>query len=99
MPYPQELNDIPQIVARKREGADFADMIVDAFEVMAAECDKRPLVMGIALHAYIVGQPHRFKHLARALNHLVRKADDKVWFTTAGAIAAHAAALPPGMVP
>ena len=99
VPYPQELNDIPQIVARKREGADFADMIVDAFEVLQAECGKRPLVMGIALHAYIVGQPHRFKHLARALSHLVRKADDKVWFTTAGEIAAHAAQLPEGTVP
>jgi len=99
VPYPQELNDIPQIVARKREGAEFADMIVDAFEVMSAECAKRPLVMGIALHPYIVGQPHRFKHLARVLKLLVRKADAKVWFTTAGAIAAHAAALPPGTVP
>ena len=70
VPYPQELNDIPQIVARKREGADFADMIVDAFDVLHAESDKRPLVMGIALHAYIVGQPHRFKHLsARAQSH------------------------------
>lgn len=54
--------------------------------------------MGIALHAYIVGQPHRF-HLARALQHIVRKADEKVWFTTSGAIAAHAASLPPGTVP
>ena len=98
VPYPQELNDIPQIVARKREGAEFADMIVDAFEVLHAECDKRALVMGIALHPYIVGWPHRFKHLARALRHLARKADDKVWFTTAGAIAAHAAALPPDTV-
>jgi allantoinase len=99
VPYPQELNDIPQIVARKREGVEFADMIVDAFEVMAAECGNRPLVMGIALHPYIVGQPHRFKHLARALSALLRKADDKVWFATAGAIAAHAAALPAGTVP
>jgi peptidoglycan/xylan/chitin deacetylase (PgdA/CDA1 family) len=99
VPYPQELNDIPQIVARKREGADFADMIVDAFEVLSTECDKRPLVMGIALHAYIVGQPHRFKHLARALRHLARKAGDTVWFATAGEIAAHAAQLPEGTVP
>ena len=30
LPYPQELNDIPQIVARKREGANFADMIMDS---------------------------------------------------------------------
>jgi allantoinase len=99
VPYPQELNDIPQIVARKREGVDFADMIVDAFDIMHAECEKRPVVMGIALHPYIVGWPHRFKHLARALHHVIRRADEKVWFTTAGAIAAHAAKLPAGMVP
>src|SRR6187431_4025 len=43
IPYPQELNDIPQIVARKREGSDFADMIVDAFEVMHHESKKHPL--------------------------------------------------------
>jgi allantoinase len=99
VPYPQELNDIPQIVARKREGAEFADMIEDAFDVMLGECAKRPLVMGIALHPYIVGWPHRFKHLARSLRHLTRAADERVWFTTAGAIADHAAALPDGTVP
>jgi allantoinase len=99
VPYPQELNDIPQIVGRKREGADFADMIVDAFDVMQAECSKRPLVMGIALHPYIVGQPHRFKHLARALRAVMARADSQVWFTTAGAIAGHAAQLPDGTVP
>ncbi len=99
LPYPQELNDIPQIVARKREGAEFADMIVDSFEVMQAESAKRPLVMGIALHPYIVGWPHRFKHLARALKHIQRHADERVWFTTAGDIADHATQLPAGTVP
>jgi hypothetical protein len=99
VPYPQELNDIPQIVARKREGTDFADMIVDAFEVMQTECARRPLVMGVALHPYLVGWPHRFKHLARALRHVVSKADERVWFTTSGAIAEHAASLPEGTVP
>jgi len=98
VPYPQELNDIPQIVARKREAKEFADMIIDSFDVMQAECAKRPLVMGIALHPYIVGQPHRFKHLARALKHIVSRADERVWFTTSGDIAKHAAALPPGVV-
>ena len=99
VPYPQELNDIPQIVARKREGVEFADMIVDCFEVMHAECVRRPLVMGLALHPYIVGWPHRFKHLARALEHIVRRAEDRVWFTTAGEIADHAERLPNGTVP
>ena len=99
LPYPQELNDIPQIVARKREGSEFADMIVDAFEVMHQECTRRPLVMGIALHAYVVGWPHRFKHLARAMRHIASHADERVWFTTAGDIADYAEQLPAGTVP
>ncbi len=99
VPYPQELNDIPQIVARKREGADFADMILDAYEVLRGECAKRPLVMGLALHPYIVGWPHRFKHLARALRQIVRAADERTWFTTAGAIAEHVGELTEGVVP
>jgi allantoinase len=99
LPYPQELNDIPQIVARKREGADFADMIVDAFEVMHEECTRRPLVMGIALHAYVVGWPHRFRHLDRAMRHIVGRADERVWFTTAGDIANFAEQLPAGTIP
>jgi len=89
VPYPQELNDIPQIVARGKEGKDFADMIIDAYDVMLAESHKRPLVMGIALHAYLMGHPHRIKHLRRAIEYMTENADDRVWFTTAGEINDH----------
>ena len=98
VPYQQELNDIPAIVARKVGGAEFADMIVDTFDEMLLQAKTAPLVMGIALHAYLVGQPHRLKHLRRALAHITAHRDD-VWITTAGAIAAHVTALPKGMVP
>ena len=63
IPYPQELNDIPMIVARQMDGRDFADMIVDNFDEMLAQSKAQPLVMGIALHPYIVGQPYRLRHL------------------------------------
>ncbi|MEM8958059.1 MAG: polysaccharide deacetylase family protein [Pseudomonadota bacterium] len=89
IPYPQELNDIPQIVGRKREGAEFGDMICDAFDVMLEESARRPLVMGIALHGYLMGHPHRFKHLARALEYIAETGGDRVWWTTAGAINDH----------
>ena len=42
--------------------------------------------MGVALHAYIVGQPFRLRHLKRALRHIAQHRDD-VWLTTPGAIA------------
>ena len=48
------------------------------------------VVMGVALHPYIVGQPYRLRHLRRALAHLAAMRDrGEVWFTTPGAICAH----------
>ncbi len=91
VPYPQELNDIPATVARKETGRQFADAIVDAFDEMLDQSRAAPLVMGIALHPYIVGQPHRLRPLRQALHHIARHRD-AVWITTAGAIAAHEAA-------
>ena len=98
VPYPQELNDIPAIVRRNVGGSEFADMIVDAFDEMREQSAGAPLVMGIALHAYIVGQPFRLRHLRRALNYIAARRDD-VWITSAGAIASHCIALPAGVVP
>ena len=66
-------------------------MIVDQFDEMLEQSADEPLVMGIALHAYIVGQPFRLRHLRRALR-TSRAARETVWITTAGAIAAHFAA-------
>ncbi len=98
VPYPQELNDIPAIVARKENASDFGDMIIDQFNEMLDLSEKRPLVMGVALHAYIVGQPHRLRHLKRALRHILTRREE-IWLTTPGAIARHCAALPAGIVP
>lgn len=98
VPYPQEINDIPAIVGRKDSAAQFADMIVDNFEEMCAQAADMPLVMGIALHPYIVGQPYRLRHLRRALSHIAAHTG-QIWKTTSGEIAAHCRALPEGTVP
>jgi allantoinase len=86
IPYPQELNDIPMVMGRQMDMKDFAQMIVDNFDEMLAQSQSQPLVMGIALHPYIVGQPYRLRHLRRALQHIAAHRED-VWFTTPGAIA------------
>jgi peptidoglycan/xylan/chitin deacetylase (PgdA/CDA1 family) len=98
VPYPQELNDIPAIMARKLGADAFADMIVDNFDEMLEQSAGGPLVMGIALHAYIVGQPFRLRHLRRALAHIARHRD-RIWLASAGAVASHVLSLPEGMVP
>lgn len=87
LPYPQELNDIPAIVARKETGREFAQAIIDGFDEMLAQSSSAPLVMGIALHPYITGQPHRLRPLRAALAHIAAHRD-RIWLTTAGDIAA-----------
>jgi allantoinase len=52
----------------------------------------------VALHAYLVGQPHRLRHLKRALRH-IGSHRESIWLTTPGAIARHCAGLAAGIVP
>ncbi|MEO1556110.1 MAG: polysaccharide deacetylase family protein [Pseudomonadota bacterium] len=95
VPYPQEVNDIPAVIVRKETAKGFAELITDTFDEMLEQAASQPLVMGIALHPYIVGQPARLRHLRRALTH-VCAARGAIWMTTAGAIArSFAAQVPP----
>ncbi len=97
VPYPQELNDIPMIIARQMDGKDFAQMIVDQLEEMLEQTrapNAPALVMGIALHPYIVGQPYRLRHLRRALQRVAAARDaGQVWMSTPGAIFRHASQI------
>ncbi|NJL87696.1 MAG: polysaccharide deacetylase family protein [Leptolyngbyaceae cyanobacterium SM1_1_3] len=102
IPYPQEINDIPAIAVRRTSAAEFAEMIVDNFDEMLEQSQQQPLVYGIALHPYIVGQPFRLRHLRRALKHVAQQAErlsDRVWLTHPGAIADYVTSLPAGIVP
>lgn len=92
IPYPQELNDLPMMVGRQMDGKAFADMVIDHFDEMLEQANRghapQALVMGIALHPYLVGQPYRLRHLRRALAHIAAaRASGDVWMTTPGAIA------------
>lgn len=90
IPYPQEINDIPMIMARQMDARDFADMIIDNLTEMQRQAFAQPLVMGIALHPYIMGQPYRLLHLRRALLAIAKARDaDQIWVTTPGAICRH----------
>ena len=96
VPYPQELNDIPMIIARQMDARDFAAMVIDNADEMLEQARRQPLVMGLALHPYIVGQPYRLRHLRRALAHLAGLRDrGEIWFTTTGEICRHMEQLEP----
>jgi allantoinase len=94
VPYPQELNDSSTIIGRFTGANEFADMIIDNLEEMLTQSTTHPLVMGIALHAHISGQPFRLRQLRRVFSQLDARRKE-YWLTRAGSIAEHAAAQLP----
>ncbi|RJS91359.1 polysaccharide deacetylase family protein [Salinisphaera sp. Q1T1-3] len=92
VPYPQEINDIPAIVPHRIDHREFEARIVDQFDEMLFQSRRQSLVMGIALHPYISGQPFRLRALRRALEHIAAHRS-QIWLTTPGAIAEHYSGL------
>jgi allantoinase len=89
MPYSQEINDSNATAVRRMHVADFAEMILDNFEEMQRlAADGPSLVMSVALHANLAGQPFRLKHLRRAFA-AIAAARDTVWLTRPGDAARH----------
>jgi allantoinase len=99
VPYPVELNDTPTMLNRGQPATDFHRMILDQFEEMLRLSEKQSLVFGISMHTFCTGQPFRLLQVRQALEALAKHPDfGRVWVTTPGGIAEHAARLPSGCV-
>ena len=84
VPYSMELNDTITYY-KGQEGDDLARMIRDQFDTLYAEGADSGRVMCIALHPYMMGQPHRLRHLDEALAYIL--SHDGVWKATGEEIA------------
>lgn len=86
LPYSMEIND--SIAWRRgQEAQAFAQKIRDEFDVLYAEGGAHGKVMNIAVHPFIMGQPHRIAYLAEALEYVLSHGG--VWCATGSEIIAH----------
>ncbi len=86
IPYSIELNDMPLFNNPSISIDDFEKRIRDTFDVLYEEGERGGRVMGIALHPFLIGVPHRIKYLDRALRHIA--SHEKVWLATGSEIIA-----------
>ena len=85
LPYSMEIND--SIAWRRgQEGAAFAQKICDEFDTLYSDGAVSGQVMNIAVHPFIMGQPHRIEHLAQALDYVLSHSG--VWCATGSEIIA-----------
>ena len=84
VPYSIELNDSP--LFRVNYEADyFAEICKRQFDQLYKEGAESGRVMCIALHPFLIGQPHRIKYLDEILSYITSHSD--IWMTTADDIA------------
>ncbi|MCS5658697.1 MAG: polysaccharide deacetylase family protein [Dehalococcoidia bacterium] len=85
VPYSIELNDSSLLRDNHYEGDYFARICKAQFDQLYKEGAESGRVMCIALHPFLIGQPHRIKYLDEILSHIM--SHDGVWQTTADEIA------------
>lgn len=85
LPYSIEINDMELILRQRRSGPEFRERLIDQFEQLWRDGDRVARVMAIALHPFLIGQPHRIRYLAEVLDYL--RSHNGVWFATGSEIA------------
>ncbi|MEI6719210.1 MAG: polysaccharide deacetylase family protein [Betaproteobacteria bacterium] len=98
IPYAHDLNDSFECVQRTTPSQLYCENLIDQFDEMLEESARRPLVMSLVLHSFILGQPHRLRRYRAVIEHILRQRD-KIWLTRPGDICSHVESLPPGTIP
>jgi peptidoglycan/xylan/chitin deacetylase (PgdA/CDA1 family) len=98
VPYSHDLNDSLEAVTRRTPSLEWCANLIDQFDEMLDESRRRPLVMPVVLHSFIVGHPYRLRQFRRVLEHILEHRDE-IWLARPGEICAYVETLPPGTLP
>ncbi len=98
IPYTMVTNDAKFLSGDVFAAADFANFLIDTFNVLHEEGAEMPRMMSIGLHSRVIGHPGRVAALARFLDHIDGKPG--VWVCRRAEIADHwrAHVRPEGLV-
>jgi peptidoglycan/xylan/chitin deacetylase (PgdA/CDA1 family) len=80
IPYTIELNDMPLFNTPSIAAEEFYRKICETIDVLYDEAAAGGRVMCIALHPFLIGVPHRIRHLDKALQYIA--SHGKIWFAT-----------------
>lgn len=70
VPYSMVTNDAKFLSGDVFSAKDYADFLIDSFDVLVAEAEEMPRMMSVGLHSRIVGHPGRLAGLMRFMDHI-----------------------------
>lgn len=86
VPYSMVTNDAKFAGGDVYSGRDYADFLIDTFDVLLAESATMARMMSVGMHPRVIGHPGRVAGLMRFLDHVSDRQD--VWIAGRDAIAA-----------
>jgi allantoinase len=87
MPLSTELEDRFVVMDNQHSEASWAQQVMDACDFLLNEAaEQGGRILSLSLHPWVMGQPHRMRHLETALAHVM--AQPGVWNASAGDILA-----------
>lgn len=87
MPLSTEIEDRFVVIDNFQSEQSWSEQVMDACDLLLAEANEQGgRILSIPLHAWVMGQPHRIKHVEAALAYVMSKPG--VWNATAGEICA-----------
>ena len=85
MPLSTELEDRFVIMDNQHSEESWCQQVCDACDFLANEaCTQGGRILALSIHPWVLGQPHRIKHLEAALAHITARTD--VWSASASEI-------------
>lgn len=94
VPYTLDVNDMKfSSPAGFANGQDFAQHLIDTFDVLYAEGEECPKMMSVGMHCRLLGKPARMAGLIKFLDHVEKH--DRVWVARRIDIARHWRAVHP----
>lgn len=79
VPYPVETNDITMMALHHHSSKEFATKCIDHFDRLYEESTDITRIMGISMHTYISGVPHRSKYVEQVYEHITSKPGVLMW--------------------
>jgi len=70
VPYTMVTNDAKFLSGDVFSARDFADFLIDSFDVLLMESEEKPKIMSVGLHGRIIGHPGRLAGLMRFIDHI-----------------------------
>lgn len=84
LPYSLELNDIVMFAVQHHRASELFERAKNQFDTLYRESARGAKVMGLAVHPYLTGQPHRIKYFDAIFEYL--KGHEGVRFMTGSEI-------------